>query len=58
LVDSGVTEEDLIQIRTCVKKCRALGDERFLTALEARLARPVLPRDRGRPQRGQIEKLT
>jgi putative transposase len=58
LVDSGVSEEDLIRIRTSARKCRALGDERFLAELEARLARPVMPQGPGRPKWGQIEKLT
>jgi len=58
LVASGVSEEDLFKIRTSARKCRALGDERFLADLEARLSRAVAPQPQGRPKRGQIEKLT
>jgi putative transposase len=58
LVASGVSEDDLARIRTSARKCRALGDERFLRELEARLARVVAPQPQGRPKRGQVEKLT
>jgi putative transposase len=58
LVESGVTEEDLIRIRTSAAKCRALGGEAFCKEMAARLGRPVAPRPQGRPKRGQVEKLT
>ena len=51
LVDSGVCEQDLINIRTSAAKCRALGSEAFCAELEARLDRPTAPRPQGRPRK-------
>jgi len=58
LVASGVTEEQLTQIRLSAAKCRALGTQSFCDEISAQLERPVVPRPQGRPKRGQIEKLT
>lgn len=51
LVESGVSDADLIRIRTSAAKCRALGSDAFCKELEARLDRPVSPRPPGRPKK-------
>ncbi len=48
----GVTEEDLTRIRLSAAKCRVLGDESFHEKMSEELARPVAPRARGRPKKG------
>ena len=58
LVQEGVSDEDLFQIRTSATKCRVLGSEKFCTVLGEKLGRPVTPRAQGRPKRGQVQKLT
>ena len=58
LVDLGVTEEDLQRIRVSAVKCRALGRETFCREMAVKLGRSVVPREQGRPKRGQVEKLT
>ena len=54
LVESGVSDEDLVRIRTSATKCRALGSPAFCDEIAARLGRPVTPREQGRPKRGQV----
>jgi putative transposase len=56
LVESGVSEEDLVRIRTSAAKCRALGSEGFCADMERRLERPVSPRRQGRPKKGTDSK--
>ena len=59
LVQEGVSEEDLIRIRTSAIKCRVLGSEKFCQELLERLGRPVAPQSQGRPKKwGQVQKLT
>jgi putative transposase len=52
LVEMGVTEEDLMRIRTSAAKCRALGTDAFCAQMEKLLDRPTAPRPRGRPKKG------
>jgi len=59
MVGGGIRDSDIDLIRTCARKCRALGSDEFCGEVESRLERAVVPRGQGRPKkRGQVQKLT
>jgi len=55
LVEAGISEDELLRIRTCLQKSRALGSEKFRADVATRLARDVCPRTPGRPRKGDGE---
>ena len=56
LVESGISEEDLVRIRTSAAKCRALGSDEFCVEMDLQLDRPTAPRPQGRPKKGTDSK--
>jgi putative transposase len=52
IVGAGISDSDVDRIRTCARKCRALGSEEFCQGLASVLNRAIVPREQGRPKKG------
>jgi putative transposase len=52
MVHAGISDSDVDRIRVCARKCRALGAEGFCEDMASILKRAILPREQGRPKKG------